>query len=88
MSEEAKRNQRKMLQGVVVSDRMDKTISVRVDTMVKDAKYGKFVRRSQKFMAHDEKNEANIGDLVSLMETRKLSRNKCFRLAEVLEKAK
>lgn len=88
MSEVAVRNQRKNIEGIVTSDKMDKTIAVRVDIMVKDPKYGKFIRRTSKFMAHDEKNEAKIGDRVLLVETRKLSKNKYFRLAQVLERAK
>ncbi len=67
---------------------MDKSIVILVERKVKHPKYGKFVKKSTKFMAHDEKNEANIGDTVRIMETRPLSKNKCWRLVEIVEKAK
>ena len=67
---------------------MDKSIVILVERKVKHPKYGKFVKKSSKFMAHDEKNEANIGDTVRIMETRPLSKNKCWRLVEIVEKAK
>jgi small subunit ribosomal protein S17 len=82
------RNLRKERIGVVVSDKMDKSIVILVERKVKHPKYGKFVKKSTKFMAHDEKNEANIGDTVRIMETRPLSKNKCWRLVEIVEKAK
>ena len=82
------RNLRKERIGVVVSNKMDKSIVILVERKVKHPKYGKFVKKSTKFMAHDEKNEANIGDTVRIMETRPLSKNKCWRLVEVVEKAK
>ena len=82
------RNLRKERIGVVVSNKMDKSIVVLVERKVKHPKYGKFVKKSTKFMAHDEKNEANIGDTVRIMETRPLSKNKCWRLVEIVEKAK
>ena len=82
------RNLRKERTGVVVSDKMDKSIVILVERKVKHPKYGKFVKRSSKFMAHDEKNEAGIGDTVRIMETRPLSKNKCWRLVEIVEKAK
>ena len=82
------RNLRKERIGVVVSDKMEKSIVVLVERKVKHPKYGKFVKKSTKFMAHDEKNEANIGDTVRIMETRPLSKNKCWRLVEIVEKAK
>ncbi len=72
----------------MVSDKMDKSITVQVDRKVKHAVYGKFQRKSTKFMAHDEKNECGIGDTVKIMETRPLSKLKRWRLIEVLEKAK
>jgi len=72
----------------VVSNKMDKTIVIKVERKVKHPLYGKFVKKSTKFMAHDEKNECNIGDIVRIMETRPLSKNKCWRLVEVVEKAK
>lgn len=82
------RNLRKERIGVVVSNKMEKSIVILVERKVKHPKYGKFVKKSSKFMAHDEKNEANIGDTVRIMETRPLSKNKCWRLVEVVEKAK
>lgn len=82
------RNLRKERIGLVVSDKMDKSISVQVERKEKHPKYGKFMRRSKKFMTHDENNEAKIGDLVRIMETRPLSRNKCWRLVEIIERAK
>ena len=82
------RNLRKERIGVVVSNKMEKSIVVLVERKVKHPKYGKFVKKSTKFMAHDEKNEANIGDTVRIMETRPLSKNKCWRLVEIVEKAK
>ena len=82
------RNLRKERVGVVVSNKMDKTIVIKVERKVKHPLYGKFVKKSTKFMAHDEKNECNIGDTVRIMETRPLSKNKCWRLVEIAEKAK
>ena len=67
---------------------MDKSIVILVERKVKHPKYGKFVKKSTNFMAHDEKNEANMGDTVRIMETRPLSKNKCWRLVEIVEKAK
>lgn len=82
------RNLRKERIGVVVSNKMDKSIVILVERKVKHPLYGKFVKKSTKFMAHDEKNEAGIGDTVRIMETRPLSKNKCWRLVEIIEKAK
>lgn len=82
------RNLRKERIGVVVSNKMEKSIVILVERKVKHPKYGKFVKKSTKFMAHDEKNEANIGDTVRIMETRPLSKNKCWRLVEIVERAK
>ena len=82
------RNLRKERTGTVVSDKMDKSITVRVDRKVKHPVYGKFQKKSTKFMAHDEKNECGIGDTVKIMETRPLSKLKIWRLIEILEKAK
>ena len=82
------RNLRKERVGVVVSNKMDKSVVVMVERKVKHPKYGKFVKKSTKFMAHDEKNECNIGDTVRIMETRPLSKNKCWRVVEIVEKAK
>lgn len=82
------RNLRKERIGVVVSNKMDKSIVVLVERRVKHPMYGKFVKKSTKFMAHDEKNECNIGDTVRIMETRPLSKNKCWRVVEIVERAK
>ncbi|MDY5969861.1 MAG: 30S ribosomal protein S17 [Bacteroidales bacterium] len=82
------RNLRKERIGVVVSNKMEKSIVVMVERKVKHPLYGKFIKKSTKFMAHDEKNEANIGDTVRIMETRPLSKNKCWRLVEIIERAK
>ncbi len=82
------RGQRKERRGVVVSSAMDKTIVVRVDTVKADRRYKKVVRHSRKFHAHDERNEANVGDLVRIVETRPLSKTKNWRLAEVVEAAR
>ena len=82
------RNLRKEIIGLVVSNKMEKSIVVLVERKVKHPKYGKFVKKSTKFMAHDEKNESNIGDTVRIMETRPLSKNKCWRLVEIIERAK
>ncbi len=79
---------RKERRGVVVSDAMDKTIVVRIDTVQKHERYGKVVRRSSKLHAHDEQNSAGVGDLVRVVETRPLSASKRWRLLEILEKAK
>jgi len=82
------RNLRKERVGVVVSNKMDKSILVSVETKAQHHTYGKFMKKSRKFMAHDEKQECGIGDRVRIMETRPLSKSKCWRLIEVLEKAK
>ena len=82
------RNNRKVREGVVVSDKMDKSIVIKVERKMKHPIYGKFLKRSTKFMAHDEKNDCHIGDRVRIMETRPLSKNKCWRLIEILERAK
>ena len=84
----AERNLRKTKLGVVSSNKMDKTITVNVERKVKHPLYGKFVKKSTKFHAHDEKNECSIGDLVKIMETRPLSKTKRWRLVEVVEKVK
>ncbi len=72
----------------MVSNKMQKTITIAIDRKVKHAIYGKFMNKTTKLMAHDEKNEAGIGDTVRIMETRPLSKNKRWRLVEVVEKAK
>lgn len=82
------RNIRKERTGVVVSNKMEKSIVIAVKRKVKHPIYGKFVNKTTKLMAHDEKNECNIGDLVRIMETRPLSKNKCWRLVEIIERAK
>ena len=82
------RNLRKERIGTVTSNKMEKSIVVMVERKVKHPKYGKFVKKSTKFVAHDEKNECGIGDTVKIMETRPLSKTKCWRLVEVIEKAK
>lgn len=82
------RNLRKIRTGVVSSNKMEKTITVVVERRLKHPIYGKFVKRTKKFVAHDEKNECSIGDLVNIMETRPMSKRKRWRLLEILEKAK
>lgn len=82
------RNLRKERIGTVVSNKMDKSIVVSVERKVKHPKYGKFVNKTSKFVAHDEKNECSIGDTVRIMETRPMSKTKCWRLIEIVEKAK
>ena len=82
------RNARKVREGLVVSDKMDKTIVVSVEDRVKHALYGKVMRRTIKLKAHDENNECGIGDRVQIMETRPLSATKRWRLVSVVEKAK
>jgi small subunit ribosomal protein S17 len=82
------RKLRKERTGLVVSDKMDKSITIEVERKVKHPIYGKFVKKTSKFIAHDEKNDCNIGDTVRVMETRPLSKNKCWRLVEILERAK
>jgi small subunit ribosomal protein S17 len=84
----AERSARKIREGLVVSDKMDKTVVVAVEDRVKHPLYGKVVRRTNKLKAHDETNSAGVGDRVLLMETRPLSRSKRWRLVEILEKAK
>lgn len=82
------RNLRKEKVGVVVSDKMDKSIVVAVKRKVKHPIYGKFVNKTTKFHAHDENNTCNTGDTVRIMETRPLSKTKCWRLVEIIERAK
>ena len=82
------RNLRKERIGLVTSSGMEKSIVVKIDRRVKHPIYGKFVRKTSKFTAHDEKNECNVGDKVRIMETRPLSKNKCWRLVEIIERAK
>ncbi len=82
------RGARKERVGIVVSDKMQKTIVVKVERTVKHPLYHKSVKKYSKFVAHDEKEEARIGDKVRIMETRPLSKTKCWRLVEILERAK
>lgn len=81
------RNGRKVRIGQVVSDKMDKTIVVRVETKIRHPLYGKIVKTSKKYKAHDENNEAKVGDIIKMMETRPLSKDKRWRLVEIIEKA-
>ncbi len=85
---QTERAQRRQRVGRVVSNRMDKSITVAVDRQVKHSIYGKYITKTTKYMAHDENNEANIGDKVQIMSTRPLSKRKSWRLIEVVEKAK
>ena len=82
------RNIRKERTGVVVSDKMDKTVVVAVERKEKHPLYGKFVKKTTKFVAHDEKNECGVGDTVLIMETRPLSKTKNWRVVNIVEKAK
>ena len=88
MAEAQQRSQRRTRTGKVVSNRMDKSITVAVDRQVKHAIYGKFITKTTKYMAHDENNDANPGDTVLIMSTRPLSKRKSWRLVEILERAK
>jgi small subunit ribosomal protein S17 len=88
MEENIVRNLRKERIGVVVSNKMDKTIVVAEKRKVKHTVYGKFVNKTTKFYAHDDTNTCNIGDTVKIMETRPLSKKKCWRLVEIIERAK
>ncbi len=83
-----KRNLRKERTGLVVSNKMDKSIVVAIERRFKHPVYGKYIKKTNKFIAHDEKNECNIGDTVRIMETRPLSKNKNWRLVEIIERAK
>jgi small subunit ribosomal protein S17 len=82
------RQERKTRIGIVVSDKMDKTITVKIDRVLKHPEYGRVIHRSAKLLAHDESGQAGVGDKVVVMETRPISKHKCWRLVEVLEKAK
>ena len=85
---EEARNLRKTRQGVVISTKMEKTIVVATTFKEKHPIYGKFVSKTKKYHVHDEKNECNVGDTVLIMETRPLSKTKCWRLVEIVERAK
>ncbi|TAF72777.1 MAG: 30S ribosomal protein S17 [Bacteroidetes bacterium] len=82
------RNLRKVKTGKVVSNKMDKSVVVTIERKMKHGKYGKFIKKSKRFVAHDENNECGIGDTVSIMETRPLSKTKRWRLLQIVEKAK
>ncbi len=86
--EKTARNLRKDRIGIVTSDRMDKTVTVKVERKVKHPIYGKFLKKSKSFHAHDEKNDCGIGDTVRIMEIRPMSKTKNWRLVEILERAK
>ena len=88
MAEEIKRNERKTRIGKVVSDKMDKTVVVAIEELIQHKLYKKSVKRTVKFKAHDENNEAHIGDRVAIMETRPLSKEKRWRVVRIVEKAK
>ena len=88
MENKTERNSRKEVIGKVVSNKADKSIVILVERKVKHPVYGKFIKKSTKFMAHDEKNQCKMGDIVQLMETRPLSKNKRWRLVKILERAK
>jgi len=81
------RSHRKVRTGIVESNKMEKSVIVKVTRQVKHPRYGKYIKKYSQFMAHDEKNECNPGDTVRIMETRPLSKNKCWRLVEILERA-
>jgi len=87
-AEALERNLRKVKVGIVSSNKMDKTITVKVERKVKHPLYGKFIKKTTGFHAHDEKNECSIGDIVKIMEARPLSKTKRWRLVEVVEKVK
>ncbi len=82
------RKLRKEKIGIVVSNKMEKSVTVEVERRVKHPKYGKFVKKSSRFLTHDEKNECSEGDKVRIAETKPLSKNKCWRLVEIIEKVK
>ena len=88
MSQEVQRNLRKQKTVIVTSDKMDKTITVSVLRKVRHPLYGKFIKKTKKYAAHDEENKCGIGDTVTIMETRPLSKRKRWRLVEIIEKAK
>lgn len=85
---DTKTNLRKQRVGIVSSSKMDKSITVKVERKIQHPIYGKFLKKTKKFTAHDEKNECNEGDTVRIIETRPLSKNKCWRLVEIIERAK
>ena len=82
------RNQRKVREGVVISDKMDKTVVVQVSDLVRHPLYKRVIKRTSKFKAHDEENSCRVGDRVRIMETRPLSKDKCWRVTDITERAK
>jgi len=88
VTETTERGKRKVMTGRVVSDKMEKTIVVSIERLVKHETYGKYVRRRNKFKVHDEKNECRVGDTIRFMETRPLSKDKRWRFVEFVERAK
>lgn len=88
MVETQTRNSRKVREGVVISDKMDKTVVVQVQDLVQHPLYKRIIKRTSKFKAHDEQNSCTKGDKVRIMETRPLSKEKCWRVTDILEKAK
>lgn len=88
MTENTERNRRKVRVGKVVSDRMDKTVVVSIERLVKHATVGRYVRRRAKFKVHDEKNECRVGDVIRFMETRRMSKDKRWRFVQIVERAK
>ena len=88
MTTTIQRNRRKVRVGKVVSDRMQKTVVVSIERLVKHETYGRYVRRRAKFKVHDEKNECHVGDVIRFMETRPMSKDKRWRFVEIVERAK
>lgn len=88
VSEELSRNRRKLRQGVVTSDKMEKTVVVTINNLVRHPIYGRILKRDKKLKVHDENNDAHIGDAIEIMETRPLSKDKCWRLVRIVERAK
>jgi small subunit ribosomal protein S17 len=88
VNEGLKRNSRKVREGIVVSDKMQKTVVVEVNEKKKHPLYKKTINKSKRFKAHDENNECGVGDTVEIVETRPLSKDKCFRVLRIIEKAK
>ncbi len=88
MSENLAMQKKKLRYGVVVSDKMDKTVVVVVETLKKHPRYKKYIKRTKKYKVHDEKNECRVGDTISFVETRPISKEKCWKLVEIIERAK
>ncbi len=88
MSESLAMQKKKLRYGVVVSDKMDKTVVVVVETLKKHPRYKKYIKRTKKYKVHDEKNECRVGDTISFVETRPISKEKCWKLVEIIERAK